>query len=442
MAAASPAATASTDTAGALQPLATALDKISQSIASLLPNVGGLGAAFANVGKQFTNVTSSFLEASVSFTGGLTGMVSGIMGLGEAIGGMLGGVASLGQTMAGFVQLANPAIVQMFTNALQDMQAIIGQALTPILQVVTQVIRIGADALASFLPQLGSVIAAMLSSFMPVVRIIFDAFSMIGQGILLVFQAAQPLIEMFGMMYTAIYETFFPVIKLLIETVAGALGQAMKWLSEAFQQILPYILAFTMYLKDLIDKFVAWIRELLGLAGVKLPDFVKPEEDKSVGAAAKGTNIGSVESVISTAMKSAFALGTGAQPPDDPVMRTVALTGGILAKAQEIYVQIEGFVARFPEWLGETLRQFVKWLGDQVLAIPLEIAKAFQKQMDAALRPIFDSIFHDVKGPGIDGSGKSTGNDTLDRMAAGAARIGGWLDRLISPPPPPPPGTV
>ncbi len=273
-------ATSASNTIDALEPFSKALENISTVVAGLLPSAIGLSRAFAGVGQAFTTVSSNFTGsvgnignalsglgnafvkvlpgningASAAAAAGLGGVASAIGSLGTAIPGVLGGMLGLGQALVGFVQVANPGVVQLFTKAFGDLEAVIGQALTPVLQIVTQVIRMGADALASFLPQLGSVIGAMLSSFMPVVKILLDALAMIGQGILLVFQAAQPLIEAFGMIYSAIYEAFMPVVKLMIELVSGALSQALKAISSVMTQILPYILAFTMYLKTLMEQ--------------------------------------------------------------------------------------------------------------------------------------------------------------------------------------------
>lgn len=59
------------------------------------------------------------------------------------------GLANLGGSLARFVQLSNPGAVFRFTFALRDLQAVIGQTLTPALESVTRLTRQVADALAS-----------------------------------------------------------------------------------------------------------------------------------------------------------------------------------------------------------------------------------------------------------------------------------------------------
>jgi hypothetical protein len=62
-------------------------------------------------------------------------------------------VVGFGNHLAAFVGKANPAAVQRFQLAVDDLQAVLGRALQPVLERVTQVVRTAADAFASLSPE-------------------------------------------------------------------------------------------------------------------------------------------------------------------------------------------------------------------------------------------------------------------------------------------------
>jgi hypothetical protein len=187
-------------------------------------------------------------------------------------------------------------------------------------------------------PQLGAVIAQLAGGLLPLAGILFDVLGDIGREITLVVTAAAPAIVAFEQIYTSVYSALKPVLELVIQLVAGALAESMKFLSEMVLQITPYLLAFAKALEQMFTWLANTVKELLGLAGASLPEFIKANPGASTGAAvATGTNIGSVESVIQAAMKRAFK---GTSPEVAAAIKTADIMGGLDAKAKAILDQL------------------------------------------------------------------------------------------------------
>ena len=445
------------DVPAAFQPLTKSLEAFNSLLGQMVPNANGLNTSFAKLGQSFSTVTGTFTESiakvgsaisgltsgmSKALSGDLKGavssalgsigsLVSGMVGIGSAIGGVLGGILSLFQQMASFVQIANPAAFEMFTNSVQEIMAVIGQALTPVLQVVTQVIRMAGDSLASWAPQLGALIGELASGLLPIFRVFFNIFAQIGQALTLVVEAAAPVIVAFEQIYSAIYEALEPIYKTLIQVVSGAMVQAFKWLSDAVLFVTPYIIAFARVLKEIFEWVGSSIKEMLGMMGVSIPEFVKPKEGASVGAAAKGTNIGNVESLIQSAMKSAFSLGSS-PGPEDPAKTTAAIASALLEKAKEIYDQVKWFTENVVEVLTGWGSKALDWLAKLFGSLAQWMIEGFLNIMSKFWKPIFDIFMKDTKGPGINGSGKSSGSSVIDKGLGLFADFGGWLDRQLT----------
>lgn len=423
----------------ALKPLSDALAALGKVMTQMLPSTTGLGAAFEQMGKAFASATDS-LGSSLGSIGGMFsgfakalgsalsgdlkgavmgalgsvgGLVSGLAGVGTSIGGMLNSVMGLGSQMASFVQLANPAAFQLFQNAIQDTLAVVGQALTPIFRVVTQVIRMAGDSLAGWAPQLGAIVGQLAQGLIPIFKVLFNVFGYVGQALTMVVAAAAPAIQAFEAIYTSLYQALEPALKLLSEVVGGALAQAMKWLSDALSHVTPYLVAFAQVLKDVFTSIAEQIKEFLALSGVTLPDFMKPKEGSSVNAAAKGTSIGSVESVIQEALKSAYGSGTATK---DPALETSKMAAAIKDRADQIYNQIKGM----PKEIADSIKEWA--LG------PLN---KFLTGMSKLFDPAWGGVFKDIEGPGVRGSGKSSGDSTVDEIAGWMYDYGSFLSRAL-----------
>lgn len=88
-------------------------------------------------------------ESGPGLLGGLGNVLSAVTGpVGMAVAGF---TAAAGATMK-FVEAANPGAVERFNIAMKDTVAVVGHALTPVLEILTGVVRLVGDVLASILP--------------------------------------------------------------------------------------------------------------------------------------------------------------------------------------------------------------------------------------------------------------------------------------------------
>lgn len=224
------------------QPAAKAPD-MGQAARDAAPHWLALNSAMSGV----TNVLKGFGAA-----------MAGIAAIGPATLATLGGI---GGALGVFVSKANPAVFEQFTLALNDTLAVIGQGLAPVLQVVTEMMRMFGDTLAVFSRDVGGALAVILQSLMPVFEVFLEAFAQVGT---------------------------------LVADVLKQVAPAIRFIMEGIRDVFNWI----------GDK-VKW---LLSLVGVELssPDI---KRGASAGAATRSASIGSVADLVSKAQTSAFSLG-------------------------------------------------------------------------------------------------------------------------------------
>lgn len=134
-------------------------------------------------GEQITveivpTVAQGAIEAIKSAVGEavMTKVAKGVAGqAGAAIGGAamlpglaLGGLGAVMTGITGLVQAANPAMVQQLGNAFKDVFAVVGQALTPALELFIPLVQAWGDFIASILPD-QEVLNGLFAEFKPIV---------------------------------------------------------------------------------------------------------------------------------------------------------------------------------------------------------------------------------------------------------------------------------
>jgi phage-related protein len=361
--------------------LGTALGGLGGRIGSALGSIAGNIPGIQLLGTAFQKITGS-AGAIVSAFSSIIGALGGI---GAAVGQMTGAVLGLGAAMVQFVSLADPGIVQLFNLAVSDMMAVIGQGLAPILQVVTKVIRIAADSLTTWAPQLGQIIASLAEGLLPVVKIIFDVMSKLGQAINLVLVALAPIIVAFEQIYQAIFEALQPVLTSLIQIVSGVMVQALGALAKAVLYVTPYIIAFAQAMKEVFEWVGNAIKELLGFVGLTIPKFKEIDKNASVGAATRGASISSVDDVIKRALTSAYSTGIGPKkdPALDAALKTVSIAESLKTQADIILKNLKNLPKKFWAELDPELKtaitnfiEVVKKLAPIAGALPAMIREA------------------------------------------------------------------
>lgn len=135
---------------------------------------GGVGDIFKDMGKNLLGGKGldvkglvsnlSMLDGEIGTMATAAGAAIPVVGqIGAAIGIVVGTVTAavkafnaFSDSVAGFVQAANPMIVEQYENVFKDMNAVIGRALIPTMQQLTQVYRTVADFVMAIMPSQGS----------------------------------------------------------------------------------------------------------------------------------------------------------------------------------------------------------------------------------------------------------------------------------------------
>jgi hypothetical protein len=248
------------------------------------------------------------------------------------------------ESIGNLVRLFNPGILVQFQLTLNDTLAVIGSALVPVMQGLTIYVRAFGDVLAGLLP---------------VIRPLFDAIGRyaanFAQGLLPMFQAAAPFIELFtdGMV-------------LLIDKLS--LGVA--------------------FLQGVVAELITMVANLFGLES----DFNAKASSK--GFAARQTKVGSVEQFASdlfaSTAKNIYARGDqGVKKPEAILEEIKAMmiqgrktVGEIASDVRIVARHIRAFVRGFGKGLeqfGDGFDQGAKEVAELPFAIPLEIARALDR---------------------------------------------------------------
>jgi len=287
----------------------------------------------------------------MSKIGGAVGDVAGgaVKGLGALVGavGAIGGAAvaavqgvvQMGEAMMQFVGKANPAAVMMFTNALEDVQAVIGNALVPVFNMVTQIVRMAGDTLATFVGMLGEAGATIAQAIIPIFEILFEVLGRIGQAVGRVYQAVAPALAAIYGVVGAVLGAIQPILDLLIDLVGGILAGAFQELAWVIKGIAPIITGIVGVIGDVFSWIAKGVRYLLSLIGLEPPDEEGTKKGSSVNAAVKSVNIGSIDSILQSAQKSAYSQGTGVGGPPE---RTASAAEMMRDRLRSIVELIEG----------------------------------------------------------------------------------------------------
>lgn len=308
-----------------LAKLAAAMQDFGRAVAGVagqvLAAVPGFSAASAAVG-----AVSSALKGLVDAVPGASAAIRGISG---AMGGLVGAAAGvtvaaagIGAAIAGMVGKADPAGMNLFGRALGDLQAVIGGALSPVLAVLTDIVRMAADTLTTFAGTLGGALATVMRSLMPVLTILFEVVGKVGQVFAdLVVQAA-PILVVF----------------------ANAVARVVRWVVDG-------------------------VSELLALIGIDLGGLKTATPGASTGAAVTQSSIGGIDDVLKSAMKSAFSIGGSSA---DPAKATADAAKLIAERA----ANIEKFIQELPARMWDYIQKLPQMIADAWKAGAAEVSRA------------------------------------------------------------------
>lgn len=225
----------------ALAPVSEAFQKVFDVTKVLVPGLQSLTNAFNLLTTPFSNFVTIAATAADA-------------------------IARFGSSIAGLVAKANPVVAEQFTLALNDTLAVIGQALMPVLQVVTQLMRLFGDAIASFSGELGSVLGEIAQALMPIFELMAEALAISGKVI------------------SAVLQFVMPAIRFIVEGI-----------------------------RTIFDWWIRLVKDALSFIGIEIGDSAI-KKGASVGAAVRSASTGDVEGVLRKARESALSLGAASGP--------------------------------------------------------------------------------------------------------------------------------
>lgn len=147
------------------------MDKIEVEIVPKVSksSLGSLSKTFGEAmggAKQMASGMKPYAGAAMEGAGSLiSGAGTGAMMAGGAaiagVGAAIAGFMAFSKAIESFVEVANPAVVEGFSAAVKDVVAVIGHTLTPVFTVLTPMVEMFGDFLASIIPTGGQMQAIM-----------------------------------------------------------------------------------------------------------------------------------------------------------------------------------------------------------------------------------------------------------------------------------------
>lgn len=366
--------------ASAFKPVTDRLLFAADVVKAFAGNVGGVlrdtfGGLAGKVGGWLSPVAEPLKRVASAVGGYLGGIGSAVQkavgSIGSALGSMasaagvaVGAVVAIGMAMKEMVKSANPVVAEQFTFALNDLMAVVGQALVPVFRIVTDIVRALADTLVTFSASVGGSFATVMEPMKTAFGILFDVVGRVGQAIAAIASKTGPALGSIFEALGAIATALQPIMNLLVDMLAGVLGGALGALADVIKAIVPYVHAFA----DVLGRAVKWIadgvRELLALIGIDLPEGGPgTREGASVGAATRSASTTDVESVLKKARESAYSLGTASR--EDPARRTASAAEEIRATSREILAKLNDLPERLARAIaGDTIVDAVEYVAE------------------------------------------------------------------------------
>lgn len=306
------------------------LDEISYGFAALRVDLRGLRGAAPPVPPP----TPTPPGATAGKTGAAVweGMTAGSARVLALFAALERGITAFGASVAKFVSQASPAHIIRWNLAVADLQAVIGRALIPVMEMATAMVRKMGDAVASLSGEatklsvglglgagLGGVVAGLLAAVRPLIAVVGGIPLLIGTlvgafvGVAAQMQGGKAIMSAFGSVVKSVMA--------VVEVAAAVLVPVLETL------LVPALEAAAAVVKDLAEvlmDFVNGVREMIGL------ESLKGKEKSSTGAAVRRAEIGDIQSYINRAYTSAYQSAGGSQ--SDPAKESL----GVLKDIREI----------------------------------------------------------------------------------------------------------
>jgi hypothetical protein len=203
------------------------------------------------------------------------------------------------------------------------LEAVTG-GLQPIIDQLTPTLSGLLDVMSQALGSISGAIGGVL----PMVAKFIEWLASLAAMLSNTFEQLAPAIAGVMDVFSALMEAVRPMQELWISVLVGG----VQLLGQAIAAVAPYIVVFVETMGNMVKQFVGWIREILSIIGINLPEFGAgggpPKGEKGQAQTpARGTSTTDVESVLRKARESAFSLGGGGgQKPEVQTANNTAQT--------------------------------------------------------------------------------------------------------------------
>lgn len=161
----------------------------------------------------------------------------------EAVTYLTVGMNQLGQAMAPFVGALSPGAMQQFSESLTNLNATIGQALLPVIEVFTDAIRqmsgvIGplmrelapvftalAQVMAGLLLPIVGLVASVLGGLVPLFQLLADFVLMVADGLKIFYAVMTVVVNLFKAVLAPIFNVFATVLHGLMDVIKTVIAQ-------------------------------------------------------------------------------------------------------------------------------------------------------------------------------------------------------------------------
>jgi hypothetical protein len=211
-------------------------------------------------------------------------------------------VAPLQQAQAAllpFVQALNPSSALQLHQAMRDLYAVVGVALQPVMNALTQVTRGLADSLLPLAQQIAPALADMMAELVPVITDLIATF------VELASDALVPLLPIITGL-VGIFADLLRGVQIVVSALVGALGGALHGAGASIKEVMQG-------LRETIQKFISYmiqalaaIAQFFGLTGL-----VQRMAAGARAAAGQG-NVGMMGRMADAFRKQGAATGMGA----------------------------------------------------------------------------------------------------------------------------------
>lgn len=238
------------------------------------------------------------------------GLTTAANKVGAVLTNAMNAVTNFGNSIAAFVGKANPAAVMRFRIAVDDMTAVIGRVLTPVLERVTIVVRGMGDAVASlsgpaqsFIAGMsgGAGIGAVLAAAAGAAKLLLAT---LGPIPIIVGLVGGAIAGVAGTMASGrqVAEAFGRVAKVVGTIIESLAAVVLPLVSAALEVVVPLLEMLADAITYVTDTILSAL-ESIGLAERSSYD---PTAKSSVGAAVRQASIGDISSFASKAYSTAY----------------------------------------------------------------------------------------------------------------------------------------